>query len=425
MRSMTAWFCHVALISAALVPAGASAQNTVAPTIQLPSGRSLFAKKGCVDCHYFEAHGAAASAKAMRARFAGAPDRAQAAIMAPRDHAESLKKLAPSEIQAISEWLAGGSASTNKTSGTGAKTTTPATTPSKPPAATVSTKPAPPPATKPAVSAPAPAPAPTTSPVRSVAEPRPVPTVPATTPGPAPSAKPASEPPKPVVEPTKREMEADAQQRRMAEENAKRRDVEDATKRREQEEATKRLEAEETAKRDAAKRREQEEAAKRHEQEEAARRLEAEEAARRDAAKREAEAAKRREAEAQAAKKAAEPAPAAPKPATSEGGGRKQLGYRDGSDLPPCPPPSSAPGAPDENRAKEIIDRVGCPQCHAWVQKKTGPPMKSIHEKYKGDAECVVSRLKNNKTHNDEGVTRDLKGDEFRVLADYIATRKK
>lgn len=395
MRPLRAWARH-AVLAATLIPASAVAQ-TAAPAAPQHTGRSLFAKKGCVDCHYFEAHGAAASAKSMRARFAGATDRAHAAIVTPRDHAEPLKKLAPGEIEAIAEWLAGGSAPTTKTSPSATKAVAQPAAPSKLPDTTLGAKPAVPPAVaKPAVSAPPPAPtAPT---VRSVAEPRPVPAAPPA----AQVAKPISESPKPEAELPKRETEAEAQRRREAEEGAKRRDAEDA-----------------------AKRREQEEAAKRHEQEENARRLEAEDAARRDAAKREAEAAKRREAEAQAAKKAAEPAPAAPKAATSESGGRKQLGYRDGSDLPPCPPPSSPPGVPDESRAKEIIDRIGCPQCHAWVQKKTGPPMKSIHEKYKGDAECVVSRLKNNKTHNDEGVTRDIKGDEFKVLADYIATRKK
>jgi cytochrome c551/c552 len=82
-------------------------------------------------------------------------------------------------------------------------------------------------------------------------------------------------------------------------------------------------------------------------------------------------------------------------------------------------------GAVDENAAKAIIERVGCPQCHAYVQKKTGPPMKNIHEKYKGDWECVVSRLTKNKTHKEEGVTDDMKGNEYKIVADYIATRAK
>jgi cytochrome c551/c552 len=79
----------------------------------------------------------------------------------------------------------------------------------------------------------------------------------------------------------------------------------------------------------------------------------------------------------------------------------------------------------DENAAKAIIERVGCPQCHAYVQKKTGPPMKNIQEKYKGDWECVVSRLTKNKTHKEEGVTDDMKGNEYKIVADYIATRAK
>ena len=75
--------------------------------------------------------------------------------------------------------------------------------------------------------------------------------------------------------------------------------------------------------------------------------------------------------------------------------------------------------------AKAIIERIGCPQCHAYVQKKTGPPMKGIQERYKGDWECVASRLTHNKTHKEEGVTDDLKPAEVKIVADYVATRDK
>ena len=120
-----------------------------------------------------------------------------------------------------------------------------------------------------------------------------------------------------------------------------------------------------------------------------------------------------------AAGKAQPAQPAAP-------GRKKVIAYRDGSDLPPCPPPTGAPlGAIDEPGAKEIIERVGCMQCHHFVQKKVGPPMKQIHDKYKGAWECVVHRLSTTKTHKEEGITADLKAYEFKVIGDYIATRNK
>lgn len=93
----------------------------------------------------------------------------------------------------------------------------------------------------------------------------------------------------------------------------------------------------------------------------------------------------------------------------------------------PCPPIGETEpiGNVDVARAKDIIERVGCPQCHAFVQKKTGPPFKRVFEKVKGNPSCVVQRLKKNKEHNDEGVTDDLKGPEFKIVADYLATRAK
>lgn len=93
----------------------------------------------------------------------------------------------------------------------------------------------------------------------------------------------------------------------------------------------------------------------------------------------------------------------------------------------PCPPIGETEpiGTVDVARAKDIIDRVGCPQCHAFVQKKTGPPFKRVFAKVKGNPSCVVQRLKKNKEHNDEGVTDDLQGAEFKIVADYLATRAK
>ena len=94
--------------------------------------------------------------------------------------------------------------------------------------------------------------------------------------------------------------------------------------------------------------------------------------------------------------------------------------------LQPCPPPTGAPiGAVDEARAKAIMDRIDCTGCHAYVQKKTGPPFKKVFEKVKGNPECVIQKLKKNKEHNDEGVTDELKGPEFKIVADYLATRVK
>lgn len=107
---------------------------------------------------------------------------------------------------------------------------------------------------------------------------------------------------------------------------------------------------------------------------------------------------------------------------------KTNLKYRDGSDLKPCPPASADEqviGAFDVDAVKEIMDRVGCPQCHAYVQKKTGPPFRDVIKKYKGDPACVIHRLKTNPTHKDEGVTRDIQAHEFKPIADYVASRVK
>ncbi len=199
----------------------------------------------------------------------------------------------------------------------------------------------------------------------------------------------------------------------------------DAIKRESEEKTRRDAEAQAAAKRDTdsqAAKREAEAKARRDADALAAQKREAE-----DKSRLETEAKAKKEAEAQAARKAE---PAAKEPAAkadaAAAGGKKKIAYRDGSDLPPCAAPTGAPlGTVDEAGAKAIIERVGCPQCHAYVQKKTGPPMKGIQEKYKGDWECVVARLTKNKTHKEEGVTDDLKGNEAKIVADYIATRNK
>lgn len=168
----------------------------------------------------------------------------------------------------------------------------------------------------------------------------------------------------------------------------------------------------------------------------------AEEAAAQATLKREAEARAKREAEAQAkAKRDAEALASAKRDAAVDTSWQAAEGQaagkkvRKGSNKPykepkldPCPPASPADqviGVVDVEQAKEIIDRIGCPQCHAYVQKKTGPPFKEVLKKYSGDPACVIHRLKTNETHKDEGVTKDIRPHEFKILADYVATRMK
>ena len=230
----------------------------------------------------------------------------------------------------------------------------------------------------------------------------------------------------------KREAELAAQQKREAEARAKR-DAEERA--RLEAELKARQEAEARAKREAelAAQQKRDAEARAKQEAEAKARQEAEAKARRDAElavqqKREAEARAKQEAEARAqAQKKPEPvASAATEEAPKPGGRKKKRGYSDGSNLPPCPKPTGAPMPPlDESAAKAIIERIGCAQCHAYVQKKTGPPMKRIYEKYKNDWECVVSRLTQNDTHKEEGVTGDLKGNEPKTVGAYIATRDK
>ena len=210
--------------------------------------------------------------------------------------------------------------------------------------------------------------------------------------------------------------EAEEKARKAAEEKA-RMDAEDRAAKQREAEALAKREAELKAKREA-----EEQAALKREAEAAAR--EAEAKAKREAeakAKREAELKAKKDAEvaAAAANKAAPPAVAVA-PGKVERGGKAPDKFRDEA----CPPASGAPiTAVDEAKAKAIMERIDCTGCHAMVQKKTGPPFKKVFEKVKGNPECVVQRLKKNKEHNEEGVTDELKPHEFKILADYLATR--
>ena len=229
--------------------------------------------------------------------------------------------------------------------------------------------------------------------------------------------------------------EADDMARRVAEAKAKndvesqarlKREADDAARRAERDKAAR--EAQDKAARqktaDELVQREASLKARRDADEQAALKREADDRARREAelAKRESEARARKEAEAAAVK--AVPAPTSgSKPA---GEPRKAMKAPEKFRDEPC---SSATNAPitsvDETRAKAIMDRIDCTGCHAYVQKKTGPPFKSVFEKVKGNSECVIKNLKNNKEHNEEGVTDELKPSEFKVVADYLATRAK
>jgi cytochrome c551/c552 len=421
-----------ALALGTLAAVGAQAQNAA-------NGRLLFKQKNCALCHFYEARSIAPSVKKMKVAFKGDPARTAAAISAAAGHAGEIKSWSANEIHAISEWLA----ATSFEQQAAAEAAKPK--PGSPEAKALAKKEAAAKA-KAAAEAKAKARQEAAAKARQEAEAR------------AQARKEAAakarqdadakaQARKDAAAKAAQEAEAKAQAKRDAEAQAAReaaakkekadlarREAEakarkdsaalDAIKRESDERAKREAEAQAAAKRDAEAR------AKREADALAAQKREAEERARRDAeakAKAEALAAQKREAEAQAKKPdvAAKVEPAA-KDEAAKPGGRKKIAYRDGSDLPPCAPPTGAPlGTVDEAAAKAIIDRVGCPQCHAYVQKKTGPPMKNIQEKYKGDWECVVSRLTKNKTHKEEGVTDDLKGNEFKIVADYIATRNK
>ena len=390
-------------------------------------GRKLFTQKQCNLCHFHEARSTAPSVKTMKAALKGDPTKTSAAISAAPSHANEIKAVSAAEIRAMSEWLA----ATTFEEQAAAEAAKPK--PGSPEAKRLAAAKA-----KEEAAAKAKATADAKAQAKKDAEDK---------------AKAAAE--------AKAQAKKDAQARARQEAEAKALAGKDAAAKARQEAEAKaqaQRDAEALAKREAAAKQEKEALAKREadararkdtaaldaikrESEEKTRRdAEAQAAAKRDAdalaaQKREAEdksrleteAKAKKEAEAQAARKAE---PAAKEPAAkadaAAAGGKKKIAYRDGSDLPPCAAPTGAPlGTVDEAGAKAIIERVGCPQCHAYVQKKTGPPMKGIQEKYKGDWECVVARLTKNKTHKEEGVTDDLKGNEAKIVADYIATRNK
>lgn len=216
----------------------------------------------------------------------------------------------------------------------------------------------------------------------------------------------------------KNDVESQVRLKREAD-DAARRTENDKAARDAQEKAARQKAADELAQREASLK------ARREADEQTALKREADERARREAelAKRESEAKARKEAEVTVAK-AVVPAPVATvKPA---GEVRKAMKAPDKFRDEPCSPATAAPvTSVDEARAKAIMERIDCTGCHAYVQKKTGPPFKSVFEKVRGNSECVIKNLKNNKEHNEEGVTDELKPPEFKVVADYLATRAK
>lgn len=216
----------------------------------------------------------------------------------------------------------------------------------------------------------------------------------------------------------KNDLESQARLKREADDAARRAESDKAA-REAQEKVARQKAADELAQREASLK------ARRDADEQAALKREADERIRRETefAKRESEAKARKEAEA-AAVKAVVPVPVAGSKPTGEP--RRAMKAPDKFRDEPCSPATIAPiTSVDEARAKAIMERIDCTGCHAYVQKKTGPPFKSVFEKVKGNAECVIRNLKNNKEHNEEGVTDELKPAEFKVVADYLATRVK
>ena len=218
---------------------------------------------------------------------------------------------------------------------------------------------------------------------------------------------------------SRNDLEAQARLKREADENSKRLDGERLAREAE-DRAVRQKAAEELAQREAALK------ARRDAEEQLALKREAEDRARQqaEAAKRDAEAKVRKDAEIAAAAK-----PSVATAAVATKGDRESRVPTKGSGKfldEPCPPSNGAPVTNvDEARAKAIMDRIDCAGCHAYVQKKTGPPFKSVFEKVKGNPGCVIAKLKKNKEHNEEGVTDELKPAEFQIVADYLATRAK
>jgi cytochrome c551/c552 len=404
-----------------------------------PGGRALFDQKQCSQCHFHEARGIAPSVKVMRAALKGDPSKTAAAISGAAAHANELKDVSPADIRAMAEWLA----ATTFDEQTAAEAAKPK--PGSPEAKRLAAQKA-----KQEAEAKAKAAAEAKLQAKQEAEAKAKAAAAARLQAKKDAAAKAKadaearlQAKKDAEAKARQEADAKAQAKRDADAQAKAKQEKDDLAKREAEAKVRkdtvaldaiRKENEERARKDAeaqaAAKRDAEVRAKRDAEDRA--RQEAEAKAKREAEtlaqqKRDAEERAKRDAEAQAQAKKQEAAKAEPAKAdATPAGSRKKLAYRDGSDLPPCPAPTGTPlGAVDENAAKAIIERVGCPQCHAYVQKKTGPPMKKIHEKYKGDWECVVSRLTKNKTHKEEGVTDDMKGNEYKIVADYIATRAK
>lgn len=391
-------------------------------------GRALFEQKQCSQCHFYEARGIAPSVKAMRAKFKGDPTQTSAATTGAAAHANELKGVAPADIRTMAEFLA----ATTFEEQAAAEVAKPK--PGSQEAKRLAAQQA-----RQEAEAKAKATAEAKAQARKDAEAKAKAAAEAKV-----QAKRDAEAKAKAEVQAKKDAEAKARQDADAKVQARREADAQAKAKQEKEDLAKR-EADAKARKDTAAldaiKRENEERARREAEAQATAKREADAKARREAdertrteaeakAKRDADtlAQQKRDAEAQAqAKKQEATTKAEPTKAdVAAPGGKKKLAYRDGSDLPACPPSTGAPLGPvDENAAKAIIERVGCPQCHAYVQKKTGPPMKNIHEKYKGDWECVVSRLTKNKTHKEEGVTDDMKGNEYKIVADYIATRAK
>jgi cytochrome c551/c552 len=428
--------------------------------LTMGEGRTLFAQQGCAECHAYVGQIGAASAKQMSKRYAGDAAGLMAAFAAAPDHKKDTNptKVSAENLRLLSEWMAGGPA---------------------PAASSTAPLPVPPVAVAPAVpsvrvsggsasdgkaservartqeadqrakrEAEAKAKKDALLAQKREADERAKQAAEARArradEEQAALKKAAEEKAKRAVEArAKREAEAQAAAKREADELARRaaeakakndveaeaalkREAEARAKRTAQERTQREAEAQAAAKREAEEqaRRAAEAKAKREVEEQTALKREGEERARREAelkAKQEAEAKARREADAKAE---AQAKPIARADGESRGkGGKAPEKFRDD----PCPP-ISAPvslAAVDEEKAKQVMERVDCSGCHAFVQKKTGPPFKRVFEKVKGNPECVVERLKKGKEHNEEGVTDELKGPEFKIVADYMATRAK
>jgi len=448
-------------LAAALLAMNAAAQTSA-------QGRRAFVKQKCLQCHYFEARSIAPSVKVMKGGFKGMPSKVAEQITGNAAHAAEVKGVPAESVRAMAVWIAEASFEDEAAAQAAPKPGSPEAKrlaaqkareerEAKAKAAAEAKAQA----QRAAAEAKANAKREAEEKARAAAEAKSRAKAEALAKAKA-DADAKAQAKKDTADKARQDADAKAQAQRDAAAQAKaQREKEELAKREADAKARKdataleaiRKENEERAKREAelaAQQKREAEAKAKQEAEAKAKReadlaaqqkrdadakakQEAEAKAKRDAdlaaqQKREAEAKAKQEADAkaQAAAKKPEPAAEAPAAAPATKTAKKKRGYSDGSNLPPCPKPTGAPMPPlDENAAKTIIERVGCAQCHAYVQKKTGPPMKRIYEKYKGDWECVVSRLTHNDTHKEEGVTDDLKGNEPKTVGAYIATRDK